>query len=662
MLYSYDIFDTSLSRLYAYPRDLFLDLGFRLTPSDLPDSRRLRMARNFRRRRVLAERIAYVRSGAARTATLDDIYANFLAPSWLGVAPAEIKNLEQALELDALYEIPAIAGELKALIAKGERVVFMSDMYLDSRFVSDVFRRLELGVAGCKIYISSEARVTKLSGRLFQMVLVAEGVQPEQWVHVGDDMRADVRAAQAHGLRARHFAHSALTHHERILAGERHERTPARSQLVGLSRKWRLHAEHHTNPIATRESIAYGTVAPLLLHYVLWVLRDAQARGIRRLYCVARDGELLYLTARCLAPLFPEIEAVYLHGSRRAWIPASILSGDTTWREFAFVVGERNRAIDLLARLGFGADESEQVRRTLGILVGDWGKDLSRRDAMGLLDALMDDPGLAQGLLERSARQRGKVLSYFAQQRMFDGTPWALVDLGWAFNCQAALGRIVSRVDGFVAPVRGYYFGAGAHHLPAEIAGDARWLLSERGSIFARRAIVVEHVFTPAGHPTTVGYTRSAGGSVEPLLGAELRPAEELEYARILARIMQFVAKDYVGDARTRRIIDESSTEIVQNAARLLMRPTQIEAQAFSAFGAVADPRHEAALVRTMCQPMSLRAALRLGFAGLSGRPTGAPTSIWPEASAVLSPTPVRMVMHGMQGVGAVMRRFRNNA
>lgn len=662
MLYSYDIFDTSLSRLYAYPRDLFLDLGFRLTPSGLPFARRLRMARDFRRRRVLAERIAYVRSGAERTATLDDIYANFLRPSWLDAARTEIKTLEQDLEFDALYKVPSIGEELKALVAKGERVVFLSDMYLDSGFVSEVFKRLQLGVDGCKIYLSSEARATKISGRLFQMVLVAEGVDPSQWVHVGDDLQADVRSARELGLQARHFVQSALTYHERIMAGERRERTPARSRLAALSRKWRLHSERRDSPIAIREEIAYGTVAPLLLHYVLWVLRDAQARGIQRLYYVARDGELLYLAARCLAPLFPAIEVVYLHGSRRAWIPASIVSGDTTWRTFAFVAGERNRAADLLARIGFGAEESEQIRRSLGIRAEDWGRDRSKADAMFLLDAVMDDPAIARHLLEKSANQREQVLSYLAQQRMFDGTQWALVDLGWAFNCQAALGRIVSQVDGFVPAVRGYYFGAGASHLPADIAGETRCLLSEKGSIFARRAIVVEHVFTPARHATTVGYTRGKGGSVEPLLGAELRHAEELEYARILARVVRDAAQDYASDERTRRIIDGSSDQIVRNASRLLMQPTRIEAQAFSTFGAVADPRHEDILVRGMCQPLKLRTALQLGFAGLTGRPTGTPTPLWPEASAVLSSHPVRIVMRGMLGLGAMIRRFRSHA
>ena len=48
--------------------------------------------------------------------------------------------------------------------------------------------------------------------------------------------------------------------------------------------------------------VAGGVAAPMLAAYVLWILEDAAARGLGRVYFLARDGQVLYEIARRLAP------------------------------------------------------------------------------------------------------------------------------------------------------------------------------------------------------------------------------------------------------------------------------------------------------------------------------------------------------------------------
>lgn len=662
MLYSYDVFDTCLSRLYAYPRDLFLALGLHLAPEGLPAARRLRMARGFQRRRVLAEKAAYRRSGASRTATLDDIYSRLRPPRWLRLGCDEVKALELEFERRAVYTIPSIAREVDFLLSRGERVLFVSDMYVESWFIEEVFDRLRIAAAARRIYVSSEARATKRSGQLFRMVLAQEGVVAGQVLHVGDDLQADVHAAQALGVHARHFPHSTLTHHERNVAGGRRSRTVARSQLAALGRKWRLHGEPASGVVATRDSVAYATIAPFLLSFVLWVLGDAQQRGVRRLYFVARDGEVLYTIARALAPIFPAVEARYLHGSRRAWIPASIVPGDRTWLRFVFVAGESNRPGDLLARLGVTADGQKEYQMALGACDADWTGDLPEQGALRFLERLLGHPETARRLVEASARLRADVLSYLRGQGLFDGTPWALVDLGWAFACQAALNRIVLHADGALGPVRGYYLGARSSFLPTAITGPTHCYLQQPGSIFARRAAVVEHVFTPATHASTIGYHADAAQHIVPSFGPDPRCADELDYAHRLNRIVLSAAEDYVADPRTRRIVDESRGDILRNAQRLLSNPTAVEAGAYVDFGAVLDPRHDGSRLRPLCRPWSLARVMGLAVATLHRRPGRKTDSLWPEGAAALSPPATRRLLRALLGVAGALRRMRGQA
>ena len=660
MLYSYDIFDTCVSRLYAYPRDLYLDLGFHLAPSTLPSRRRLRMARGFQRRRILAEKVANLLSSPRRTASLDDIYAHFLLPSWLSSRRKEVMARELEWERAAIFKIPVMAAEVDALVADGARVIFVSDMYMEAAFLVDLLRDLRFLGADRPIYVSSEMSASKASGALYQVVLEAEGVQPKAMRHVGDNMESDVRAAKNLGIQARHFECSALTPHERRLAGPPRRRTPMQSCVAGLARKWRLTTGGTVVPMPVRDSIVYGTVVPFLLSYVSSVLRDAQRRGLRRLYFVARDGQVMHAIAQVLSPLYPCIELRYLYGSRRAWIPAALSVADERWRQLAYMRGEMNRASDLLERLGLGKDDIEAVRSVLGWSQAEWARNLSERQAVEFLDGLLGHREVAYRLHEQAARLRTIVGAYFRQEGLFDPVPWALVDVGWAFNCQAALRHILELEAGREIDVRGYYVGAARRSLPTEIVGDVHCFLRQSGSMLSRRRVVFEHVFTPATHPSTAGYSWSADAVLVPSLGPEVRSDVELDYAHRLNRIARMAAEDYMRDPGTRRVIDAGAAQVVRNAHRLLNYPTFDEAKAFEGFGSVSDARQDARFERPLCRSLTSRELLRQLASLLGGRPEvrGGPT--WLEGSGALSPWMVRSTVPMLIALDKVLNGWRN--
>ena len=69
--------------------------------------------------------------------------------------------------------------------------------------------------------------------------------------------------------------------------------------------------------VMSGERVLQEIFAPLMTAFTVWVLREAEARGIKRLYFLSRDGYLLYRTAiRLVKSCKLDIECRYLYCSR----------------------------------------------------------------------------------------------------------------------------------------------------------------------------------------------------------------------------------------------------------------------------------------------------------------------------------------------------------
>lgn len=344
--------------------------------------------------------------------------------------------------------------------------------------------------------------------------------------------------------------------------------------------------------------------------------------------------------------------ARYLHGSGRAWVLACVVPGDRTWLSFVFVAGESKRPGDLPARLGVAASALKQCQEALGACDADWSCDLEEQDALRFLAQVLGHLEAARRLAEASARRRGggDVLSYLRVQGLFDGTPWAL-------------NRIVLHADGGLKPVRGYYLGAGSHFLFSEITGTTHCYLQQAGSIFARRAAVVEHVFTPATHANTPGYHPDAEQGIVPSFGPELRGVDEREYALRLERIAPSAAEDYVADSRTRSILKESRGGILRNAQRLLSSPIAQEAGAFRRLRCRPRSTTRWILATAAVSTMVTRTGHGPGRRDAAQVPgTRKPDSPWPEGEAARSSPVIRRLLRALLGVADALRRMRGLA
>ncbi len=285
-------------------------------------------------------------------------------------------------------------------------------------------------------------------------------------------------------------------------------------------------------------TVAAGVVGPMLAGYVLWILADARARGIGRLYFLARDGQVLHALARRLGSVAaPEIALAYLPASRQIWNRAISDSRDHHWLWYGGHAG--TSVAGLLRRLAVPGDgpEGQAVAdglAGLGLPRETWDRPLGEAEA-GRLRAWLAGPDFAAAAAPARAANRRRLVAHLAQEGLVDpaapsaapsgGRPAAIVDLGWIGSLHDALARLLAEEG--APPVDCYLFGI-------EAVKDATFLDRRRGFFFDhnrgqgadvlprrddQRAFL--EVFCAADHGTVTGLAAMPDGGI----AAETDPA-----------------------------------------------------------------------------------------------------------------------------------------
>lgn len=659
--HSFDLFDTCITRMHAYPRDLFYDLGLHLAPASASEMARRRVARRFQRARIRAEKVAnwLARREGREHADIEGIYRHLRWFMRTGRPTAEMVQAELALEEESLYPIDETVENIRRLRAAGHRILFISDMYIPARLLGPLLQRLGVMAPGDGLYVSCDLGCAKHSGRLFQHVLKAEGIAAADLVHTGDNPHADIGMAQAHGIQTVHFTPAHLTKHEAAIAGSRIPRDPAASWQAAFSRRCRL-AMRHAHPGEAEhplDGVIFGVIVPFLLAYALWALDDARKRGIQRMYFVARDGEVLLKIARQLAP--EGIELRYLYGSRRAWLSPSIDSGDMMWKRLLAVAGNASAPRDIAERAGLSEDAQAELQTLLEISPGRWDEPMGLTEAQAFIDQLSSRSDCRSVLFQSAESSKRATLEYFFQEGLLDDA-WALVDAGWSLNGQAALKRILGAVCPGGASPTGYYIGLAQDHLDEISAGTARAFCMPAGHLFSRRRVVVEHCFLPSTHASTIGYSRG-DGQVLPRFGKDVRCMREMEYVRRLHSVAVQVAKMAAKYPMTLDLIRQYSVQVVNSSINFIRHPAVHDAAIFSGFSAESDMRQEGKHAQPLCRPLGLRDVwTTVGIAMSKKLAFKNSAWMWLEGSVALSSWYARWPLKVMLCVDMLRNRKKN--
>lgn len=198
-VYSFDVFDTVLTRIVAHPADVF-----RLMEKSIRATGQLhfRGAQCFSSARIWAEFRAR-RKSKREDVTLDNIYEMLKLLLLLDDEQVCcLMELELEIERRLISPIAVTFDMIRELRCQGNRLVFISDMYLPTAFVRELLISAGIAEPNDPVYVSGDLGVTKGSGKLFDLVLAREGILAGQLIHYGDNLHSDVAVPRKRGIAA----------------------------------------------------------------------------------------------------------------------------------------------------------------------------------------------------------------------------------------------------------------------------------------------------------------------------------------------------------------------------------------------------------------------------------------------------------------------------
>lgn len=511
----YDVFDTVLTRLVSPPTAIFHLVGEacqEILPSGVSPSQYAAL-------RVEAER--HAQAWHAEATTLDRIFEQlqFLV-AWEEEVLRLLKSEEIAMERRWIRPVPEIVAGIERWRAEGGAVAFVSDMYLPSHVIEGLLLDHGIYQSQDHLFVSCEHAAQKRDGRLF--ACVKDSLNPSTVFdqHIGNHAVRDVEGAKRAGIRGSFMSEANPNRYEAILEDAIPTCGVGAAQLAGASRYARLTAPAGTAHDKALRRVAAGVISPILVCFVFWILKEADKRSIERLYFTSRDGQLLHMIARRLAPLagLEDIELRYVYFSRastaHARCPNQMISQVWFRHRTAPVSGR-----DLLARIGLDPED------VVPHLDPDYSKsDLDKSPVKeGVFSALRS--AVEAYTYEHSGNHatgdQRLLHQYLTQEGFMDGTSYAFVDLGWR-------GSIHSNLNGFLSEYGhdevfpAFFFGLQKDQLDLKSYRQAYFFDKDRqlgiGSL--SRIMLLMETFCTADHGTVISY-RKQDGYVKPVLEQE---------------------------------------------------------------------------------------------------------------------------------------------
>lgn len=434
-LYSFDIFDTLITRKVATPKGIFVLMKDIINQSpqfaDLPND----VKTNFFNYRTNSE--FYLRQinnqwNDGKDISLDMIYNHIQHTYFLTNEQTQaIKELEIQLELDNIIPIKENIEKLKVLLEKGKRVVLISDMYLPEYIIKEMLLKCDPVLCQVKLYLSSTLGFMKTKQALFHYVKEQENVEFREWTHMGDNKFADFFCARKLGIKAVLYPYVKFKEYEKSLLVANSQNSFVQISL-GCAKNIRL----NKFPNDEKAQLGASLAGPILFPYIYWLLDQAQKRGIERLYFIARDGYILKLIADLIIKEnnLP-IKTKYIYGSRKAWrISALNLDDDELYRQFIqFTMYEPKKIPQ-----AFGLTKEE----FLSILPKKLRNYSTSKPDKRLAEYLYNNQDVLKFAIEKNKAQKECVINYLKNTIDCTDDKFAFVDLdgsGLTQNCLARL-------------------------------------------------------------------------------------------------------------------------------------------------------------------------------------------------------------------------------
>lgn len=292
-MYSFDVFDTLITRKTAVPEGIFAIMQSELKKeeyADIPSSIR----NNFYQIRILAERLARhsYQNNEIEDVSLEQIYAVLAIRGELSEAQMkQLARLECAIEYQECIAIEKNVAQVKKLLADGKTVILISDMYLPKEQIFRMLEKADPILIKLQLYVSGDCKKRKRTGAIYEFAMKQSRFTGAEWIHTGDNEKLDIAVPESMGICSKLSWFPALLPIERELL----DQTPSNvwlNRVIGYSRRIRLELgkEMIRNEAALLGSSSGGI---LLVSYMKWVIKSVLAKGIKRLYFCVHEAYVL---------------------------------------------------------------------------------------------------------------------------------------------------------------------------------------------------------------------------------------------------------------------------------------------------------------------------------------------------------------------------------
>lgn len=313
-LYSFDIFDTLITRTVANPDGIFLLIENKLKEKDEFKNFSSTLKNNFSEIRKETEMFSrsnkYLTEGKF-DCTFDDIYEVIKNNFNLSSEETEkLKELEIETEFENSLPVEKNIERVKNLILSGEKVVLISDMYLSSETVRKFLVKADEIFRDIEIFTSGDREKLKVDGLLYKVV--KEKYPDYELFHFGDNKISDYLVPKFNRIKTKKFSLEPFKRYESIAL--QRNRNFYTELSVGISRYLRSLNNQNLSYI-----LGCSFAAPILYTYVFWVIEQAEKDNKEHLYFVARDGFVLKIIAdEIIKQTKNNIKTHYFYSSRIA--------------------------------------------------------------------------------------------------------------------------------------------------------------------------------------------------------------------------------------------------------------------------------------------------------------------------------------------------------
>ena len=442
--YSFDMFDTLITRLLNKPDDLFSIMEEKY---NIP---------NFKKKRFEAENTAR-KNSEYEDITIDDIY-NQLKIIDSSINTVELEKIEKELEIKLCIINKNFINTYYNLKESDKKIIIISDMYLDIGTIEKILSKNNIYYD--KLYLSSEIKKAKFTGSLYDYVLTDLNIKSDQIIHYGDNKNSDFINPRKKGIKSILVDNKWNDNLTIFNSKEKDYGYLAIEKFINFNMENKFSSDAFNYFYKT----GYQTLGPLLYGYCVWLNESLKSDNISDVFFLSRDGKII---KNAFDILFPDFNTNYMFASRRGLIVPSLYLykelKDPGYLKNIYLFYDEINIGDLIRMLGLDdVDLSPILEKYNFNLIDKIDLEFISNDFQ--FKSFYHE---IYPLIIKNSRNEYMAMVKYLNEINFCGK-LGIVDIGWQGNMQFALENAIkfSNID---AIIKGFYVGVSCKSKKQEI-------------------------------------------------------------------------------------------------------------------------------------------------------------------------------------------------